>query len=387
VTVRSTPANQRRLDHTFLDDLMRQLEGYEQHALDPVLRRGTHRHSDALPYQYPHYKRLLQREDVKRILFDARQAGTFVELDQSPGSRISRQLHLPFDAFYLEFSEPVALSPDSWQVQDGEYLRAFIIGGSQRIEVWRPADESGGSGTYSMVKPIHVAAFITDWTTTSFTDRLWRFDLGTGETYVQRATCDDLGERRFSTDNVDGVEARVIDPGQDVSTGLEALKKEDFFPAGWGADSRTVGWWERATLAGTSLIQWCLAYMMAKGIVIEVEQSYMSRQQRRWRDRRGIPYPKPWHVLKVDPRHQRARQPGDESAPGTSHGYRYDVMGTIRLNRHRVGQRRDDGTYEMRDVREWVSPHQRGLAHAHYIPATRAVLAGRRVPSELRDHE
>lgn len=367
MTDRPPPANLRRLDRTFLHDLLAQLDGYERDR-----RQET-------PTQYLHFRRFLGEEWLKRILFDARQAETFAGLMAAPSERISRQLRLPFPAFYLEFSEPVGLSAD-WQVDPNEYLRAVIVGGSQPIRVWQPPGRPGEAASYRTVRPLHIAAFITDAGTTTFTDRMWRMDLQTGEALVQRATCDTLSERIYLSDGT-GLESRVVDPATDASTGLEAMALEDFFPAGFHAEERVVGWWERAALAGSALLQWCIAYMMAKSVILEVEQPYASRQTRRWSQRHGKPLPKPWHVVKVDPRYRR----GQESEnPGGSHGYMYDVMGHIRVNRHRVGSKRPDGTYAMQETLEWVPDHVRGLANDLYIPATRVVRAGRKVPPGLR---
>jgi len=372
------PTNLRPLDHMFLDDLIAQLEGYE--------RDLNHK----LPPQYPMFRRLLDLEGVGRILFDARQAQQFADLVIGPTERIARQLKTPFPAFYMEFSEPVALVGEQWQVESGEYLRAFLVGGSQKLRVWVPPAPGELSGHYRTVaQPLHVVAFITDQGTKTFTDRMWRFDLETGETYVQRQVCEDLAKLRYnhvdSTPN--GEEARVMDPDVDISTGLEPIEPLAYFPAGFDPETRVVGWWERATLAGSGLLQWCLAYMMAKSIVMETRHPHMSRQVRRQMQRKGIPFPKPWHVLTVDPRYRHTRSSDAEPGPGTSHGYRYDVIGTIRVNRHRVGPRKEDGTYDYRETIEWVDAHQRGLRHELYIPATRAVRAGRRVPRELRGQQ
>lgn len=149
-------------------------------------------------------------------------------------------------------------------------------------------------------------------------------------------------------------------------------------------DRRVVGWWERAALVGTAFLQWCLAYMMAKAIVLEVERPFLSRQQMRYRNRKGIPLPKPWHVVRVDPRYRRAADDEGSGIGGRSHSYRYDVIGHLRVGLHRVGRQKPDGTYDHRETIEWVPPHQRGLANDVYVPKTYAVNAGRKVPKEIR---
>lgn len=47
--------------------------------------------------------------ETKRILFDARQAEIFSETAEALPHHVQRRLHLPFNMFYMEFTEPVLI--------------------------------------------------------------------------------------------------------------------------------------------------------------------------------------------------------------------------------------------------------------------------------------
>ena len=111
-----------------------------------------------------------------------------------------------------------------------------------------------------------------------------------------------------------------------------------------------------------------VAYLNAKGISLEPEP--LPRQQRRLLERKGIP--NPWYVIRAT--HPRA-EPGLKTGTGTAHGHRYDVIGHMRIGRHPLA----DGTHRL--TPEWVPPHQRGIRHTRYIPATRR-FSGERSPQE-----
>ncbi len=363
----------RRLEQTFLHALVQQFEGYATN----------------LPDAAPHYRvwlQFLEYEGCKRVLFDARQALTFAELAAPPPEGIQRQLRLPFPAFYMEFTEPVQLPLDSWSVESHEFLRAMLVATGPRISVWQPPTSLIARPSYVTVKPIVATAFITNLGGSTFTDRTWRTDLATGATYTMRSSCEALADAT-TADRWDrggneepGLEVRYKNPETDRSTGLSEIGLHDFFPAGFQSQGRVVGWWERASLAGSSLLQWVLAYMMAKSIVIEQAGPPVSRQQRRLMARGGMPPSRPWHVVKVDPRYRRSY---DSEDAGRSHSYRYDVIGHLRLGRHRAGVL-PDGTRQYVETIEWIPPHQRGLANNLYVPKTYSVAAGRRVPPVVR---
>lgn len=345
----------RRLDRTFLDSLV---------------GRFVSEHKDEPGAQHMRY---LLDPDCKRVLFDARQAVAFAELATPPPGEIRHQLRMPFPLFYMEFTEPVTLPPDLWGVESGQgLLRAMIVAQGPLRAVYQPPTVLVTRKAKRLAKPVIAMAFISTPDEDMIAHRIWRLDLDTGDVYVQRA--DVSLEERAS-----GLFGPAL---ADPSTGLDNVEEDEYYPVGFDSERRHVGWWERAALAGGALVSWCLAYMMAKSIVLEVEQPHLSRKARRRAKREGLPLPKPWHVVKVDPKYRQAREAGQQ--PGSSHSYRYDVIGHLRYNRHRVGPRRPDGRYEMRETIEWVPPHQRGLGSALYMPKTYAVEAGRKVPRELR---
>ena len=121
-----------------------------------------------------------------------------------------------------------------------------------------------------------------------------------------------------------------------------------------GAGDLTIKWFRNIELY-LGLLEWFITYMMAKGITITPE--VLSRPQRRALARSKNP--QPWHVVTVEPRFKSGESGG---GVGTGSQYRYDVMGHLRFNRHRL----KDGSW--RDTIEVVRPHQRGLEHERYIP-------------------
>ena len=104
-----------------------------------------------------------------------------------------------------------------------------------------------------------------------------------------------------------------------------------------------------------------LAYMTAKGI--EIVEHPTSRNTRRLLERKALP--NPWHVIKVEPKFVVDEYGEEREETNRRHSYRYDVAGHIRFGRHRLR----DGSH--RSTREWIRPHQRGLANSNYIPASR----------------
>jgi hypothetical protein len=322
----------------------------------------------------------------------------------------------------MEFSEGVKLG-DAWAVNDTDYLRAVLYTPARPVRVMVGQDilAPGGPPRFELRPCSHLVLFFFDPETDTYTDRNFAVDIRAGRAYTTRY----MAERSFEWRNApspdalaqqiarDGVYGRAADvlnrlieqggtealsrgdledlkseliptDAHDRSTGLELVPDDRAvcFEAGDFPENRHVGWWERQAMAATTFLQWCLSYMMAKGIKIEIRE--VSRQQKRWLTRHGKPWPKPWHVVVVDPRYVRTLDEA-ERGTGSKHSYRYDVMGHLRVGRHRAGPRKADGTYDYtKQVLEWVPPHQRGLANEIYIPATRAIHAGRKIPPELR---
>lgn len=121
-----------------------------------------------------------------------------------------------------------------------------------------------------------------------------------------------------------------------------------------------------------------LAYMTAKGI--EIVDHPMPRGTRRNLEKKKLP--NPWHLIRVEPKMTVADEEFDDQGSGSRHGYRYDVMGHIRFGRYKL----KDGTY--RTQRTWVRPHQRGLRHERYIPATRKFAHGvDKLPNDIEVFE
>ena len=118
-----------------------------------------------------------------------------------------------------------------------------------------------------------------------------------------------------------------------------------------------------------------IAYITTKGITVTPEP--LPRQQRRRLEQTG--QPNPWYVI-------RAQDTGNQTAAagsggGSAHGHRYDVIGHLRIGRHKLA----DGSY--RAGHEWVRPHQRGLKHSRYIPATRRFSGDRLGTAEEQNTE
>ena len=112
---------------------------------------------------------------------------------------------------------------------------------------------------------------------------------------------------------------------------------------------------------------------MAKGV--EIIAAPLTRQQRRFNERHGIP--NPWHVVRLDPRLSSKGSP--EGEPQYRHQYRYDVIGHLRFNRHHTRE-------GIKHTIEWVMPHQRGLANQLYVPKTYRVEKGRIPAPEMREY-
>lgn len=401
---------------TFLDHLVPQMEGYLKSGATGI------RADFYLTYQL--WLNAIRHADTRRFLFDAAQAQQFAPLIEFPEAWHDH-VHAPFPHFYMEFSDPVSLG-DAWAVNQNDYLRAIIFSTARpvRVATGRNPLMVGAPPVIEQRNGSHLVLFFYDPVTDTYTDRNFVVDIAKGAAYTSRY----MAERTFEWRNSSDVEAtierlahdatygsakRVLDDfiargdtdetlsradleslkaelipadAHDRSTGLEFIPddRQTCFIAGDFAEGRNVGWWERQAMAATSFVQWCLSYMMAKSIIIEVRD--ISRQQKRWLSRHNKPWPKPWHVVMVDPKYVRTiEDSGDEAS--YRHRYRYDVMGHLRVGRHRVGTKKEDGTYSYRQILEWVPPHQRGLANEIYIPATRVVKEGRKVPRELRRGE
>ena len=275
--------------------------------------------------------RNLMDAGTKRLIFDSRQAAVFDDLGHAPEPVMQSKLQMPFEQMYIEFTEPILLSVGEPGRRD--FMRALFI---------HPVQHGR----------IQVIAFLTNHDLDHLVDRAFIYDLPTGSAIMRVDTATSEGSKlpeHIEDDYLAGDTNREF-----VCEGLP------------DTPGRVVGWLETVCMGYASLVSWILGYMMAKSIVIETQ--HVSRQQRRAAERKGA-VPAPWHLVMLEPRFTQGVTGADDSG---KHGHRYDVIGHLRMGRHRKG----DGTYS--NTIEWVSPHQRGLEHELYIPKTIGVREGHR---------
>ncbi len=289
-------------------------------------------------------RRVLDDVNTKRILFDSKQAALFDDLGEAPPK--PEVIYPPFDTHYLEFTEPIALAlqePDQY-----DYARAMLC--TTQTGMFVPIGESGKAVSMAQCTMFLVGK------DNSLVDRSWKLVPKSDICFVRMI--DALSDPDPST----------LPPGTEE-------RLESYMLAGHVASARHVGWWEQVVLNYNGLLQWIWAYMMAKSVTIVPET--VSRQQRRWMERKHI-VPKPWHLVKVEPKFGSHRPSGEE--PSYRHSYRYDVIGHLRFNQHRF--KNADGQWTYRDMIEWVPPHMRGLANELYIPKTYKVEAGKTIATK-----
>jgi hypothetical protein len=288
---------------------------------------------------------MLEDYNTKRILFDARQAIVFDDLgEMNPEQR--HKLHEPFSRFWLEFTEPVQLAePEPGHPNDWTYGLLYHNTGAT---VKAPYQQEGGL-------PVATVTFFGKEPSELFTphgemipkyfDRFFRFQTTSGLAVCTKQVCQATPE------------PSELPPEWDNHTAFFA----GTHPAGW--EYRHVGWWERVVQDYAALLTWMLAYLMAKGIRIEKEP--VSRQVKRWHERRGLPLP--WHVVSIEPKFVTRGGEAEESK--WHHSFRYDVIGHLRFTEGRF---------------IWVRPHQRGLANEIYIPKTYNVKGGKQVDPHMK---
>lgn len=321
---------------------------------------------------------ILDDPNTKRILFDSRQATVFESLAEPPPENIQRKLHLPFDQFYLEFTEPVSLD-NTEPGFEGDLTRAYVVSGGI------PYEFGGISGTMTQI--IMFGSGRDEQGRKIFIDRSWKIDLERGTAWtglsalyaamggkpikdlpsLEKGDHYWLAGMRVRSKHSDTV------PSNQNPEGFEGFMDELYLAA-----DEDLTWYERVLLNDTELISWCLAYMMAKSIVIHEE--WGPRHERR-RVQRENKIPQPWHVVKVDPKIIVGGHMADyDEGKGTQHRYRYDVIGHLRFGHHP----RKDGTFN--DTIEWVPPHQRGLANTIYIPKTALFDKGRTIAQPMQEY-
>lgn len=304
---------------------------------------------------YGMFKDIMLDPNTKRIIFDARQAQVFDDMHEEIPIEWKGKIFPPFSQFYLEFTEPILLSNQEPGFSD--LTRAFI---------YRETDNlmCKIEGVELPLATLHM--FCTEERfnrqygerALAYVDRTWYVNMDLGIAITRAGLCRQ---------------------NPDPSEIPDSWPDEGYVPSGMllmGQRDRYIGWWERATADYTSLFMWMMTYMMAKSITLVEEP--MSRQVRRWHERQKT-LPKPWHVVKVEPKFYAAGKDPEAEGTGTQHSYRYDVIGHIRFGRHKT----KDGYSE---TIEWVPPHQRGLQHSLYIPKTYKVDRDKQISPRMREY-
>ena len=294
-----------------------------------------------------HFETLID-PNTKRLLFDSKQALVFSESGEVP-TYIQSKLKTPFDQFYMEFTEPIIVG----EQEDGQldYLRAmYYIARTANVTINQP-DGSYALDTASIVWLLHGEREGIEW----YVERGYQFDLESGLSITRV---------KSATSNSDASEfPRHWKPNQWIVAGLPIADVPE----------RHIGWWECTVQDYSALFSWLMTYMMAKSVVVVEEP--LSRQQRRWFTSHPK-LPKPWHIVKVEPKFTS----GSEEGSGRSHSYRYDVIGHLRFAHHKL---RDGSNYH---GIEWIRPHQRGLDNALYIPKTYKVERGKVVSPKMKEY-
>lgn len=290
------------------------------------------------PFEYETLHKVITSVNTKRILFDSRQATVFGK--SGPIGVDGLKLHSPFDQFYLEFTEPIEIEGQEPGYKD--HLIAIIyLDNCSKLPVTYPDGN----------KLIENASFVTfifrNFESNEWIDRAWRMSLP--EKLAYPAVMNVLETANPSEIPEEWPERRWFVSGMEI----------DGFP------NRKIGWWEGAVQNYTNLLTWIFAYMMSKSVHITPEP--MSRQVRRYNERKGI-VPRPWHHVWVEPKLTDVPHESEEDADGPE--YRFDVIGHLRFNRHKL----KTGSY--RHTVEWVPDHQRGLKNEIYIPKTYCVKKG-----------
>lgn len=294
---------------------------------------------------YRRFKDMLLDPNTKRIVFDARQAQIFNDIDEEIPAHMAGRVHLPFDQFYLEFTEPIAIAEQ--EPGHVDLARAYLVS-SEALDITINGITLPGRT---------ITLFLMD-ETGGLVDRTWHFSLDTG---IALTRC--------------GIARQETDPSEVP----ESWKDSDYLPCAQKiaeAPDRYIGWWERVTADYTSLFMWMMAYLMAKSVTLIEEP--MSRQVRRWYEAHKE-LPRPWHVVYVEPKFYAVGTDPEAKGTGTQHSYRYDVIGHLRFGRHKTR----DGYSE---TIEWVPPHQRGIANTVYIPKTYKVEHGKQISPRMREY-
>ena len=309
---------------------------------------STQKHTPHMVYRA--YSAYLQDQETKRILFDSKQAAVFDEVNEAPPID-PKLLKTPFKQFYIEFTDPILLRY-SEPGYHNEYARAMLyIPDVARFDFNEERNLSISTGQLT------VFLFSEDEEKIELTDRSFKVSLQTGSCLL------------LISNVLESVDPSEVPANWDHKKFMAAEMNIDSLP------NRHIGWWEHVTQHYLDLFMWMLAYMMSKSIVIETE--WISRQVRRYNERHNY-IPKPWHIVKLDPKIVHAF--GNRKEEGIyRHQYRYDVVGHLRFQHQRI----KDGH---KTIIEWIRPHQRGLANQLYIPKTYLVTHGKTLHPQMQEY-
>ena len=327
-------------------------------------------------------------QPVGRILLDSDQVRKFAEAPEPPPREFLVDLVPPYYHFFLEFTEPILigeqtiLSESSSAIKLGnDYLRAIIYRSSSSADcgasILAIFEDDGGLLTYlafrhtgatsqallNLSQTLHMPGCLPDEAVNDNTEWPEEF-IGVGEdadTERWIPACHTSlklpqGVRKFMDALESGHPQTTKGMMGDIALGPDGLYH---FP------ERHYGTTERNANRLAILVSWLLTYMTAKGIVLE--EKPVSRAERRRTERaqeKGESLPEPWHIVNVEPRtaYWTGRNSGERGESYGKHSYRYIVRGHLRLGKHKL----KDGSY--RRTREWIKPHERGLANTTFIP-------------------
>lgn len=309
----------------------------------------------------------LQDEQTKRILFDAKQAALFVDLQEFPTEETLHRLRFPFDQLYLEFTEPISIP---WRQGDEleDALRGFIVFPSITFIPQSQTTEASAISGHQIVALKTATNFASKGQPLRIGNRIYTT---TEKQYAESAFHYDLANHAVLT----SMKLALTPPDPSTFPLNMAIDPESYFAStDLEGEGRHIGYWERSCHSYGSLVSWVLVYLMSKSIGLQQEP--ISRQVRRQYERSGEVL-RPWHICKIEPKWASAGvKVNADVGSGSKHGYRYDVIGHLRLGRHRV--RSLDGSWSYIERFEWIAPHQRGLANELYIPKTYLAKGGKR---------
>lgn len=351
----------------FYEEVIRQFTDQVRYNLP--LKSGTTRGSTK--DIYTSLLAALEDEETKRFIFDARQATLFGDIGEEPEADMRRKIRSPFPQFYCEFTEPILIGEQEPGIEGRDYLRSFYFKenaiSTDRVNMEGANLVSWGDKHAFILD--HASFFFTNSKTGDYIDRSIKINLELGRAAIQYHTA------------LNTTDPTEFAPGYfEMFGGIPAEGAYFFSGFGWDPGdgqylSWKPGWWERSAQQYASLTMWVMAYMMAKSV--NIHEIPLTRQQRRWHEQHHK-IPRPWHRVELKPKFSRYIPSGEE--PGYHHNYRYDVVGHLRFNRHKLG----DGSYN--ETIEWVPPHQRGLANEIYVPKTYQVKGRRRIDPTMKGY-